>query len=33
MSALSTDNIGKCVEWKDLNSCEEGYKISNRGMK
>jgi hypothetical protein len=32
LSAYPYDNIGKCVDWIDFNSCEEGYRISNRGF-
>jgi hypothetical protein len=31
LSAISTDNIGKCIDFVDFNSCEVGYKIDNSG--
>jgi hypothetical protein len=32
LSASVADDIGRCVEWTNFNSCEERYKISNRGF-
>jgi hypothetical protein len=32
LSADPSDPLAKCVDWIDFNSCELGYRISNRGF-